>query len=189
MGRHSSGRQWPFVRSIIGWSLPWLLIAGVVAVGVWMIVDYTNRPETGPTAAREEEPTPEETISFEPEPKEEESITPIEETPEPKKEKERSPDRDSKLIVEGVTVQVLNGTKAPEAGDEMAARLGELGFQIVAVETTSKNYRDTTVFWSFPEAERAAKRLAARFGWAVDEKPGNLADTVSLHVVVGKDEL
>jgi hypothetical protein len=31
--------------------------------------------------------------------------------------------------------------------------------------------------------------LAARFGWVADEKPGNLADTVSIHVVVGKDEI
>ena len=70
----------------------------------------------------------------------------------------------------------------------MAARLSGLGFAIVTIETSSKKYKTTTVYWSFPRARKAAEALAQRFGWEVDEKPGNLADTVSFHVVVGRDE-
>jgi hypothetical protein len=160
--------------------LPWLLIVTVVGVGVWMVVDYLGRSENEPRALSEETPSPKESTSV--------SITPTPEetTPSPKEKEPRQPKK--KLITEGITIQVLNGTKDPEAGEAMAQRLRDLGFQVVAVEFSSADYKQTTVFWSFPAAERAASRLAARFGWDVDEKPGNLAATVSMHVVVGKDE-
>lgn len=70
----------------------------------------------------------------------------------------------------------------------MAVRLGREGFEIVAVEFTSTPYKETTVFWSYPDARKAGEALASHFGWLVEEKPGNLADTVALHVVVGRDE-
>lgn len=85
-------------------------------------------------------------------------------------------------------MQVLSDPDSQEAGQAMAARLADLGYTIITVETSSKKYKTTTVFWSFPRAQKAAEALAQRFGWAVDEKPGNLADTVSFHVVVGRDE-
>lgn len=160
--------------------LPWLLIVVVVGVGVWMVVDYLDRSKDEPQALVEETPSPEESTSV--------SITPTPEetTPSPKEEKPRP--RNKKLITEGITIQVLNGTKDPEAGEAMAQRLRDIGFQVVAVEFSSTNYKRTTVFWSFPAAKQAATRLAARFEWDLDEKPGNLAATVSMHVVVGKDE-
>jgi hypothetical protein len=96
-------------------------------------------------------------------------------------------DRSVHLITEGVSVQVLNGTNDPAAGEAMAERLTRLGYQVVTVESTSKPYKETTVYWSFPDAERAGRALGTRFRWASDLKPGNLADTVSLHVVVGRD--
>ena len=86
-------------------------------------------------------------------------------------------------------IQVLNGTNDPAAGEAMAAELTRLGFQVVTVESTSKPYKETTVYWSFPDATKAAEALAAKRDWVADEKPGNLADTVSLHVVVGSDFL
>lgn len=111
------------------------------------------------------------------------SPEPIEsETPKEKKAPVR-------LITAGVTIQVLNGTNDPAAGEAMAAELTGLGFQVVTVETTSKPYKETTVYWSFPDAAKAAEALAAKRDWIADEKPANLADTVSLHVVVGSDFL
>ena len=71
----------------------------------------------------------------------------------------------------------------------MATELTELGFQVVTVESTSKPYKETKVYWSFPDAERAGEALASKRRWLVDEKPDNLADSVSLHVVVGTDFL
>ena len=71
----------------------------------------------------------------------------------------------------------------------MADRLAGLGFVIEAVEGSSKTYPATTVFWSYPEAEDAARALAERFGWVAEAKPANLSETVAIHVVVGEDEI
>ena len=112
------------------------------------------------------------------------------ETPEPVESRTPKPTKrkNVRLITEGVTVQVLSDPDTPEAGEAMAARLADLGYTIVTVESLSKKYKTTTVYWSFPQAQKAAEALAQKFGWNVDEKPRNLADTVSFHVVVGRDE-
>ncbi|MGH2757306.1 MAG: LytR C-terminal domain-containing protein [Actinomycetota bacterium] len=186
MGRHSSPEQGPFLRSIMGWTLPWVMIAAVVLVAVWVAVDAVggNDLDASPTAREtatepaRETPTPEET-EVEPTP---------EETPTPEPTRKQNDGRETALITEGITVQVLNGTGDPGADDRMAARLGELGFEVVAVEGSSRQYPETTVFWSFPEAREAAEALAQRFDWASGPKPTNLSSTVDLHVVVGRDE-
>ncbi len=184
MGRHSSGRG--FVRSIFSWffhSVFWyLLIAACAGVFVWIAIDYFGRSDDGRSVAQETET--EEEPSRTPTP--ERSVTPSP-TPSPSPT-EREPERERKLITKGVTVQVLNGTNDPEAADQMAVKLASLGYEIVALEFTSTPYKETTVFWAVPEAEKSARALADRFGWISDPKPGNLADTVSLHVVVGRDE-
>jgi hypothetical protein len=182
MGRHSNPEQGPFYRSVIGWVIPWLLIAGVVGFAVWIAVDLIGGDEVKPPAAANESPTPRRS----PSPKESELViaspTP-EETPEP--DKTPKPE----LITDGITVQVLNGTSNLDADDRMADKLAGLGFTIEAVEGSSKSYDLTTVFWSYPESEEAARALAERFGWVVEMKPANLSDTVAIHVVVGADEL
>ena len=183
MGRHSSGRTGPFLLSLLGWLLPYLLITAVVGVGVWMVADYMDRGEPEPRAASEERPDTEPTSEA---PTNTPTIETPTEEPSPKKEepkKDRAP-----LITEGVTIQVLNGTNDPEAGEVMAARLRKRGFQVVAVEFSSTPYEKTTVLWSFPDAEKAARALAGKYDWDAKPKPANLAATVSLHVVVGSDE-
>lgn len=186
MGRHSSPEQAPFYRSIIGWLLPWLMIAAAVFVAVWIAIDAVSQDDLKtPVASRS---TPPRTESAEPEPTEAEPS----QTPEPQETKEPKPDKTDKpsddLITAGVTVQVLNGTAATDADDRMADRLSTLGYDVISVEGSSKQYPLTTVFWSFPESQEAAERLAARFGWEVGPKPENLSTTVDLHVVVGTDE-
>jgi hypothetical protein len=83
---------------------------------------------------------------------------------------------------------VLNGTSAADADDRMADRLAKLGYEVVAVESASKLYERTTVYWAVPSAQKAAEALAEHFGWVSAPKPDNLSTQVSLHVVVGADE-
>ena len=187
MGRHSSPEQGPFYRSIIGWLLPWVMIAAAVIVAVYIAVDAVGKDDTEiPVARSSSTPRAEETVAeAEPTPTEPEA----EETPAPEPKKTDKAEPDDELITDDITVQVLNGTGATDADDRMANRLSSLGFEVVSVEGSSKQYPDTTVFWSFPAAREAAERLAARFDWVAAAKPSNLSSTVDLHVVVGSDEV
>lgn len=185
MGRHSSPDQGPFYRSIVVWLLPWLMIAAVVLVAVWIAIDAVGGSDLEATPVARATPTEKATKSASPTPE----VTPVE-TAEPTETPEEEPKQDKKvaLITDDVTVQVLNATAAPDADDRMADRLSSLGYEVVAIEGSSKQYSETTVFWSFPEAQQAAEALAERFGWVAQPKPDNLSPTVDLHVVVGADE-
>lgn len=188
MGRHSAGKRGPFYRSLLGWFLPWLLIAVVVAVAVWVLVMTLGGEETvDPMPAAGESspaasPSPTETELVLESP----SPTP-EETKSPRPRKTRSEPK-KPLITEGINVQVLNSTADTGVDDEVAARLGGLGFRIEAIDDASRAYERTIVYWSYPEAQEAAERLARRFSWEVGPKPDNLSSTVAIHVVVGVDE-
>ena len=179
MGGHSSSDRWPFYRSIVTWFLPWVLIAAVVATGVWFAVDAVSDEsfEEPPAAASSE--------SAEPSP----TITPTRASPTPTATLTPTPSGSpAELITEGVSVQVLNGSMIAGSEQEIVDELTGLGFHIAAVQDASQRYEVTTVFWSAPEWEEAAVALAAHFGWEVAEKPPNLSDEVSVHVVVGVDE-
>jgi hypothetical protein len=203
VGRHSSPEQSPFVRSLAGWFLPWALVAAVAIVAVWIAVDALQGPlKTSPPASAATRSTP--TASAIP------SATPSRPArTKAKAHHERARDRHDRdkgstrakpkpspkpspspepIIAEGVTVQVLNGARSPSADDAMAARLARLGFQIVATGSASKSYDETTVFWSYSSARRAAEALADHFGWVSGPRPANLSDLVAIHVVVGNDE-
>jgi hypothetical protein len=199
MGRHSSARQWYFYRSVVLYFLPWALVAAITVTAVWAGVSALGQEELStdsPAADRQEprngnkapgpdeepdkgEPTTEPTSS----PTGQSSPSPTE-SPSPQK----SPRSKTPLITEDITVQVLNGTAAATADDEVASRLSGLGFDVVAVEPASVSYSRTTVFWSSPGSKDAAEALAQRFGWLADPKPDNLSDSVAVHVVVGADE-
>lgn len=192
MGRHSSPEQSHFYRSFIGWVGLWVLIAVVAGAAVWSIVAALGGPDAQrPIAADRERdtsdraPVPEPTVSGA-------RIVNVAETPTPEPTATptpEAPDDDVKLITEGVSVQVLNGVADAGAGQAMADRLAELGYTVVAVEESSRPYPQTTVFWSTEASREAATALADRHGWRAEAKPANLADSVSLHVVVGADEV
>lgn len=187
MGRHSSESQAAFYRSFAKWLVPWLVVAVIAGVGVWLGVGVlggdpleTQSPASDrqPTAS----PSADETPSPTPEP---------EPTPEPTPTVEPQPKKTPKATApsgKGLTVQVLNGTGVEEANDRVAAELEKLGYEIVNLEGASKAYSSTTVYWSYPEARKPAQRLAAHFGWDAGPKPENLSTTVALHVIVGADE-
>lgn len=185
MGKHSSPEQGPFYRSFVAWLFPWIMIGIFVLAAVWVAIDVVGKDDTKITpAARSTSEDPRA------EPAETETPEPVaSETPEPEESATPDDGNAKPLITEDITVQVLNGTPSTEADDHMADRLSSLGYEVVAVQGSSKAYAQTTVYWSFPETQEAASRLAAKFGWLVDAKPSNLSSTVDIHVVVGTDEI
>lgn len=163
----------------------WVVIAAITGVAVWFGVNALGGRGIDPPAVANDSETQA------PEPTKEPETEPVvaTESPEPAETPaQEDPDDQVKLITEGISVQVLNGTLQPDAGESMSTRLTDLGFTVVAVEESSRVYNETTVFWSTPEAEAAAQALADRFGWIAEPKPENLSPDVSLHVVVGADE-
>lgn len=196
MGRHSSANQFYFYRSVVLYFLPWALVAAIAVTAVWAGVAALGQDELAtrpppvkndqPSAKqkvaggknekdKDREPTPTATPSTSPSPEPDPSETP---------EAAKIP-----LITADITVQVLNGTSASTADDEMADRLSGLGYDVVAVVPASTSYPRTTVFWSSSASKAAAEALAQRFGWAVERKPENLSPVVAIHVVVGADEV
>lgn len=197
MGRHSAGNQAPFYRSVVGWFVPWLLIAAVVGVAVWLLVDALAGEEATRSAATVASPSPSSSATPSPTATEPDVVIA---SPSPerskKKEKRKKPapkktqqPQPRELITAGINVQVLNGTSDTAVDDAVADRLSAVGFRIEAIDDASRAYAQTTVFWSYPEAQEAAEILAERYGWLAQPKPENLSDTVAIHVVVGGDEL
>jgi hypothetical protein len=175
---------------VIVWFLPWVVIAGVIGVAVWIGVDALSGGDGRDVVAAGPSPSVSETHKASPSPRQSRSPSP-EDTPStrPTPKETRTPDPAQELITEGISVQVLNGSGAAGAEDEMSTRLQGLGFEVVAVAPSSAAYPETTVFWSFDESKRAANLLAKRFGWLAKPKPDNLSATVDVHVVVGEDEV
>ena len=189
MGRHSSPEQSPYVRSVAGWVLPWVLVAAVAVVAVVVGVSALGQQ---PIDARPPPESDRRAAAPESSPTEEPSPTPTRDRDEDRKDrKDRKEDEGEPpaLITGGVTVQVLNATGDTRADEEMTARLRDLGFEIAAVVTASRRYDRTTVFWSSAGDRAAGRALAERFGWKADPKPANLSSSVDVHVVIGADEV
>jgi len=187
VGRHSSSDQRYFYRTFASWIAVWAVVAVVTGTAVWLIVGALSGPAQRPLAAdrdRDPDPVPDPTVSGA-----RVAVTPSvpEATPTATPTPTPTP-QEIELITEGVSVQVLNATADDAAAQAMADRLDGLGYRIVAIEGSSRPYPKTTVFWSTEESRDAAVALAERHGWVADAKPGNLSDTVSIHVVVGADE-
>jgi hypothetical protein len=189
-GRHSTDDEGAYIRSLIGWFVPWSLVALVVGAGIVFLVDWVGEPEirTPPASDVRASPsptaTPTEIVLASPSPKPSPSPTQDE-----RDEQDEQDDRsDVKLITKDVNVQVLNGTSDPDAADRMAQKLIQLGYRVESIEGASGSYQDTTVFWSYAGARRAGEALAAKFDWVVERKPSNLSAEVAVHVVVGADE-
>ena len=186
MGRHSSGARGPYMRSVLGWAFPWILIAAVLIAAVWLLVNAVGgreiafengNPSRSSSPSAEADPTPTET----PTPKPSRSRS----SPEPT----RSPrgDRDD-LITDGVTVQVVNGTGGIEgAAATMADRLASLGYRVEAI-VTGLTVDQTAVYWSTDSDREAAVALASHFGWTSAPASPNLTREVDVHVIVAPDE-
>ena len=191
MGRHSSPEQSTFYRSLFGWFLPWVLVAAVAGVAVWIAIGAIGRGplEAAPPQSGGSAQTSAGGDGASPEPRASASPTP-ERTAggDGKEHHKRNRGGGNGLITAGVSVQVLDATSSSRAGEHIADRLSELGFEIVAVGRAARFYDDTTVFWSSASSRAAARALANRFGWKLDPAPSNLSHAVDVHVVVGADE-
>lgn len=197
MGRHSSRDRWPFLRSVVGYALPWAVIALIVGIAVWLAVgavggdpvsvgeaSSNTRPSAEPSASA----TPSAVAT--PSPTADDVATGPDEPAEDENEPEEKPIGTSKddLITDGIRVQVLNGTGGIEgAAETMANRLTRLGYEIYAINTGLTIDR-TTVYWSTEAGRDAAVPLSARFGWDVGAAPPSLSSEVDIAVVVGPDE-
>jgi len=87
-----------------------------------------------------------------------------------------------------VTIQVLDGYKADggTAARGLAESLRGNGYRVIA-ERQALNYEVTTVLWTSGN-EAAARQVAAEIGAGeVRAQPGNLSESVAVHVVVGAD--
>ena len=93
------------------------------------------------------------------------------------------------LVTRGVTVQVLNAARSRATTFRVVERLRRAGLNVVVVNPAAVRYRATTVFWSRAAGKAAAVGLAERYGWRAAHKPRNLSGSVTMHVVVGIDEL
>ncbi len=200
VGRHSSKNQTAFYRSAALWFLPWVVVAVVALAAVWIAVDaiggdvqpapVKDKNDKG-AAVVDETPTPQESQDEETEPPPSEEPT---EEPSPSPEPSKSPkepaeeDDKPKLITDGVSVQVLNGTNDPEADDRVAEQLASLGYEIGAVNPYLA-LPDTIVFFSSAASQKAAEALGEHFGWPVRPKPEDLSPEVAIHVIVGADVL
>lgn len=89
-----------------------------------------------------------------------------------------------------ITIQVLDAVG--DGGSTHGAVLdclGAAGYDDLIPNSASRIYASTTVFFTPGEENQAmAQQVAATLGvGAVEEKPGNLSDSVPVHVVVGED--
>ncbi len=181
MGRHSSPSQGHFYRSVAAWLLPWLALAGVLGVVVWLGVRSLGQDELETAPPASSSPA---TVRERARPSPAPAVPRAKSAAGDKLRASRRP----KLITAGVSVQVLNGTVVTDANDRLAQRLEDLGYEVVNLDGANRAFAETVVFWSSPSARRAARALAAHFGWAHGPKPDNLSSSVDLHVVVGADE-
>jgi hypothetical protein len=186
VGRHSSGTRGPYMRSVLGWALPWILIAAIAIAAVWFIVNAV-----GGRQIALEDGNPSRTSSppgrTQPSPTETPSPEPSRSRPSPSPKRSPKGDRDE-LITNGVSVQVVNGTGGIEgAAAAMADRLASLGYRVEAI-VTGLTVDQTAVRWSTESDREAALALAARFGWASGPASPNLTRDVDIHVIVAPDE-
>jgi len=211
MARHAAPNDHSFERSLAraaGRALLLLALVAALTAGVARLgtrgggADVT-RPPGGTPVASPEVPasasqetdvladlteSPRETVAITPRPSEpaatEEGPSPIELPGIPPEEQ---PTAQPSAVTSGMTVQVLDGVGDGERARSAASRLEELGYQVVALNVSSRQAAETSVLYTEGN-EAAAEQLVAtdpRFG-TVGANDRFSAD-VALHVVIGAD--
>lgn len=137
-----------------------------------------------PPADPDESEEPEEPADPEPEPEPDPEPDPAPEEPD-EPEEPTGPDR---IDPGSVSVQVLDGfqTDGGAAATAVADDLASAGYRIIA-RNPAIRYDVTTVLWT-AGSQAAGEQIARDLGVAeVRQQPGNLADSVMVHIVVGAD--
>lgn len=88
-----------------------------------------------------------------------------------------------------ITIQVLDGVLTDDgaAMRELAQALRDQGYNVVAENRARQPYERTTVFYSGDFRVQAEQVAAAIGADAVEQQPGNLSETVQVHIVVADD--
>ena len=165
-----------------------LVLIAVVAAAFWAVGRVRDTPGDGPIITRPstpvavgsttpsgvatspgESPSPDPSGSVSPEP--------------------TGPPPDPTISPSTISIQILDaagddGTRA-EAADEA---LSAAGYNVVVVNPAIRVYEQSTLFY-IDGQEAAAQQIAASYPQftVVEPKPDTLSDTVSVHVVVGRD--
>jgi len=103
----------------------------------------------------------------------------------------QSPPSTGPTRVDGVVLQVLNGTEESGLAASTAEELEQFGYDIgTRVGDAARNYRVTTLFHQ-PDARAHAELLAADFfpGARLEEVENDQAPEVQVTVVLGEDAL
>lgn len=70
---------------------------------------------------------------------------------------------------------------------DVASRLSDDGYRVVATNKAVRRYDVTTVFYTAGNQAKA-RQIAAVYGFSrVEAQPGNLSESVDVHLVVGAD--
>ncbi|MFU8839773.1 MAG: LytR C-terminal domain-containing protein [Nitriliruptoraceae bacterium] len=145
-------------------------------------------PEPDPPAEPDPEPEPEPDGAEDPDEGSEEPDPDPEEPAEPEDPDEPEEPSADRIDPSTVSVQVLDGYQA-DGGAAAAAVADELtaaGYRIIA-RNPAIAYDVTTVLWT-AGSQAAAEQVARDIGAAeVRQQPGNLAESVMVHVVIGAD--
>jgi hypothetical protein len=93
------------------------------------------------------------------------------------------------VSLEGVTVQVLNGTNEDGLAAGTAQDLEQLGVEIISVGNAARTYPITTLFFRPSDSEPIAQALAeTQFpGAKLEPATNNLEPDVQVTVVLGED--
>lgn len=88
-----------------------------------------------------------------------------------------------------ITIQVLDGvlTDNGQAMSDVVTQLEDLGYDVIATNRARQPYEQTTVFYTAGHEAQARKVADAIGASVVQEQPGNLSDSVQVHLVVGAD--
>jgi outer membrane biosynthesis protein TonB len=148
-----------------------------------------SEPTSDPTSEVTPDPTPD--VTPDPTPAVTPEPTPAV-TPEPTADDEPASgttDDDRQFAPADISIQILDavldgtGDDAARVADQLAAD----GYRVVARNQAVRRYDQTTVMYTSGN-EAKARQLAAVYGYArVEPQPGNLSDSVDVHLVVGAD--
>lgn len=174
-GRHEPGSRSSLYISVTTAVLRAGLVVAAVVLGVFVLTRAF--PEDG-TEARTPTTTP----------TEQQTTTPPAGTPTTSPGATQPPASPA-VSLEGVTVQVLNGTNEDGLAAGTAQDLEQLGVKILGVGNAARTYPITTLFFRPSDSQPIAEALAqAKFpGAKLEPATNNLEPDVQVTVVVGND--
>ena len=178
-GRHEPGSRSGFYISVTTAVLRAGLVVAAVVLGVFVL---TRAFPEGETDARTQTPG-----SATPSPTDATVSPPATVAPTTSPGQAQSPA--APVSLDGVTVQVLNGTNEDGLAASTAQTLEQLGVEILGVGNAARTYPITTLFFRPSDSQPIAEAIAqAQFpGAKLEPATNNLEPDVQVTVVLGDD--